>query len=195
MSSKKHYELRKPRYAGGIRLQEARGTAARSWWANRWLEAIGEKSLGNRFGRGRAYAMSGQVTRIEETPGGIAADVLGVRPDPYRVTVAFRAPSVEARERIVAKLRAEPMLVARLLADDLPTEVESIFRAEGMSLFPGGKLAPDTYDMTTSCTCPDYANPCKHSFAALLILGEEIARHPAKLLALRSIDLDKCIVS
>jgi uncharacterized Zn finger protein len=41
--------------------------------------------------------------------------------------------------------------------------------------------------MTTDCTCPDYANPCKHVSAVLLILGEEIARRPMTLLELRGI--------
>ena len=41
--------------------------------------------------------------------------------------------------------------------------------------------------MTTKCSCPDYANPCKHAAAALLILGEEIARRPMTLLELRGI--------
>ena len=41
--------------------------------------------------------------------------------------------------------------------------------------------------MTSACSCPDYANPCKHVLAALLVLGEEIARRPSTLLALRGI--------
>ena len=63
----------------------------------------------------------------------------------------------------------EPMLAARLLADDMPTEVESIFRAAGFDLFPGGKLGPGKYDMTSACSCPDYANPCKHVAAVMLL--------------------------
>ena len=70
-------------------------------------------------------------------------------------------------------------------------EVEAIFRDEGLDLFPGGKLAPRTYDVTTSCSCPDYANPCKHVVAVLLILGEEIARRPMTLLELRGIATDE----
>ena len=42
--------------------------------------------------------------------------------------------------------------------------------------------------MTTACTCPDYANPCKHVLAALLVLGEEIARRPLTLLELRGVE-------
>ena len=82
------------------------------------------------------------------------------------------------------------MLVARLLVDDLPMEVETFFTDEGFTLFPGGKLGPGRYDMTTKCTCPDYANPCKHTSAVLLILGEEVSRRPVTLLELRGIPVE-----
>ena len=36
----------------------------------------------------------------------------------------------------------------------------------------------------------DYSNPCKHAAAALLILGEEIARRPMTLLELRGISME-----
>lgn len=193
MSKKKQYPPRKPRYAAGIRLQDARGTASRSWWAKRWLDSISSKTLGGRFGRGRAYAMTGQIVNITESTSRIDADVLGVRPDPYHVAISFRSPSGAAREKIIGRIKSEPMLVARLMSDDFPTEIEGFFRDEGYDLFPGGKLAEDSYDMTTSCTCPDYANPCKHSFAVLLIMGEEIARHPSKLLELRGIPISELI--
>ena len=83
------------------------------------------------------------------------------------------------------------MVVARLLADDLPTEIDSIFSREGFHLLPGGKIGERRYDMTVSCSCPDYANPCKHTCAALLILGEEVARRPATLLELRGIGMEE----
>ena len=141
--------------------------------------------LGARLGRGKNYAVSGQVTEMRLAGPHVVASVVGARESPYGVTIDFRVPEGAARESIAAALRGEPMLAARLLADDMPTEVESIFRAASFDLFPGGKLAPGKYDMTTACTCPDYANPCKHVLAVLLVLGEEIARRPLTLLELR----------
>ena len=191
MSRKKKYPVRIPRYAAGIRAQELRTGAGRSWWARRWMQTMERMGLGARLGRGRNYAMSGQVTEMKIAGPEVSASVVGTRPDPYAVKIAFRAPEGEVRERIVRKIKSEPMLVARLLVDDLPTEVEMAFREEGLDLFPGGKLAPGRYDMTTSCSCPDYANPCKHSSAVLMILGEEVARRPATLLELRGITMEE----
>ena len=191
MSGKKHYPVRIPRFANGIRAQESRGGTGRNWWFCRWRQVLEGMGLGARLGRGRNYALSGQVTEMRIEGPHVEASVVGTRPEPYRVTVDFRIPEGDARERIVAALRGEPMLVARLLADDLPTEVEELFRAEGFTLFPGGKLGPGRYDMTTRCSCPDYANPCKHSSAVLLLLGEEIARRPSTLLDLRGIPMEE----
>lgn len=187
MSGKKRYPVRIPRYAAGIRAQESRTGAGRSWWAREWTRRLEQMGLKGRLGRGKSYALSGQVVALTLEGPHVAARVQGTRADPYAVTLDFRTPPPEARRRIVAALRAEPMLVARLLADDLPTEVEALFRREGLDLFPGGKLGPRVYDMTTACSCPDYANPCKHTAAVLLLLGEEVARRPLTLLELRGI--------
>ena len=189
--SRKRYPIRSPRYATGIRAQESRSGAGRSWWAKEWSRRLESMGLKGRLGRGKSYALSGQVVSMVIEGSRVLAQVQGTRPQPYEVSIDFRAPEGEARARIVRALRGEPMLVARRLADDLPTEVEGAFRAEGLDLFPGGKLGPGRYDMTTRCSCPDYANPCKHSAAALLILGEEVARRPATLLELRGISLEE----
>ena len=188
--SRKRYPVRIPRYAAGIRAQESRTGSGRSWWAKEWTRRLEAMGLKGRLGRGKNYALSGQVTAMEIEGRRVIAKVQGTRADPYTVTVDFRAPEGEARERLVRAISGEPMLVARLLADDLPTEIGLLFRAEGYDLFPGGKLGPGRYDMTTKCSCPDYANPCKHAAAALLILGEEIARRPMTLLELRGISME-----
>ncbi len=190
--SKKKYPVRIPRFANGIRAQESRSSAAgRSWWSRKWQQILEGMGLGARLGRGKNYALSGQVIELTIAGPHIDARVIGTRQDAYHVTIDFRTPSDAARTRIVSALRNEPMLVARLLADDLPTEVETLFRDEKLTLFPGGKLGPGKYDMTTACTCPDYANPCKHSSAVLLLLGEEISRHPSTLLEIRGISLEE----
>ena len=188
--SRKSYPVRIPRYAAGIRAQESRTGSGRSWWAKEWARRLEAMGLRGRLGRGKNYAVSGQVVSMDIDGSRVTAKVQGSREDPYEVTIGFRTPEGLARTRLLEVIRDEPMLVARLLADDLPTEIGLLFRAEGYDLFPGGKLAPGKYDMTTKCSCPDYANPCKHTAAALLILGEEIARRPMTLLELRGISME-----
>lgn len=183
--SRKIYPPRVPRFAAGIRAQESRTGGGRSWWAKEWLRRLESMGLRGRLGRGRSYAASGQVVSMEISGPRVVAKVQGSRQEPYVVSLDFRFPDGAVRRKLVGALRSEPMLVARLLADDLPTEVAEAFSDAGFCLFPGAKLAPGRYDMTSSCTCPDYANPCKHTAAVLLLLGEEVARRPLTLLELR----------
>lgn len=197
--SAKRYPLRIARTAHGIRAQDLRTLVRTAWWARRWIAALEAMRLGPRLGRGRQYALAGQVTELVREGTRIEASVTGSRPEPYRVSLDFTAARAEGPT--AAALRAEPMLLARLLVDDLPTEVEELLRGEGVPLFPRGDPLGKTpegrarYDVTMHCTCPDWARPCKHIVAVLLLLGEEIARRPATLLALRGVDVDDLVGS
>ena len=191
MSSKKRYPPRFPRSASGIRLQGVRRTADRSWWAERWADFVESACIPVRLGMGRRYASSGQVLSISIDGSYVDAEVLGVRPDAYRVKLSFARPSAAAHRKIAAAFAAKPILAARLLAGEMPMEAEEIFRREKSFLFPGGKVAPGKYDVVFSCSCPDWCNPCKHVAAALLLLGEEIARRPRTLLELRGFSTEE----
>lgn len=196
---RKVYPLRRPKFAKGIRSQETRAGTGRAEWAKKWFAALERIDMGGRFGRGRNYAMSGQVVEVkrkgEKGKSQVVAKVQGVRDGAYEVTIDFRVPPKAVRGRIAAAIRREPMLVARLLAGEMPMEVEEIFRKEGYDLYPGSKLekGPRRYDVVTGCACPDYANPCKHVFAAMIILGEEIARRPSLLVELRGITMEELV--
>ena len=153
------------------------------------MDSVACKDVGGRYGRAKVYASGGQVVELDINGCNVDAKVVGLRPGPYDVSIAFRAPEGEARERIVKRLKSNPAVVARLVNGDLPLEVEEAFRHEKCDLFPGGKLAEDVYDVTTKCSCPDWANPCKHSFAVLELIGEEVSMRPWRLLELRGIPM------
>ena len=126
--SRKRYPLRVARTAHGIHAQDLRTLVRTAWWARRWIAALEAMRLGPRLGRGRQYAVGGQVTDLVLEGPHVEATVQGARPEPYRVALDFTAVSTP---RVAAALKAEPMLLARLLTDDLPTEVEDLLRAEG----------------------------------------------------------------
>ena len=195
----KHYPLRVTRSAFGIRAQDLRTLARGTWWARRWIAALEAMRLGARFGRGRQYAVSGQVTDLVVEGSHVSALVVGSRPEPYRVTLDFTAAEGAARERIAEAIRLQPMTLGRLLAGDLPVEVGELFRAEGVPLFPQAEPRGKTpegkmvWDVSMRCSCPDWSRPCKHMAAVLLLLGEEVARRPAALLALRGVDVEELV--
>ena len=195
----KHYPLRVTRSAFGIRAQDLRTLARGTWWAQWWIAALEAMRLGARFGRGRQYAVSGQVTDLVVEGSHVSASVVGSRPEPYRVTLDFTAAEGAARERIAEAILLQPMTFGRLLAGDLPVEAGELFRAEGIPLFPQAEPRGKTpegkmiWDVVMRCSCPDWSRPCKHMAAVLLLLGEEVARRPATLLALRGVDVEDLV--
>ena len=183
MSKKKKFTARTPlNVKGGIRSQAPNSGHMRVWWSRRWTEVIERFRLGARLGRGRNYAAGGQVSSLDITQGCVAAHVQGANKEPYESTIRFRCVEGEAKDALIRELRRHPMLVARLLVSDMPLEVEGLFREAGCPLFPRREN-----DLTSRCSCPDYANPCKHLAAVYYLLGEAITKNPLLLLTLRGI--------
>lgn len=178
------YPRSKPKAVrGGIKAQTTRGVFGQSWWAKRWIGVLEGFNLGARLSRGRSYARSGQVKSIDIGDGSVKAAVQGSRPTPYRVTIGVR--QLDAREwaKVMARLNEQAAFAAKLLAGEMPQDVESVFRDAGVSLFPA-RLD----DLETDCSCPDWSNPCKHIAAVYYLLGEEFDRDPFLLFRLRGMD-------
>ena len=190
--SRKSYPPRVARAALGIRAQDLRTLVRKAWWARRWIASLEALRLGARLGRGRQYAVSGQVTDILLAGPKVTASVMGSRPCPYKVELDFTTPPEAALDRLAARIAARPVLIAQMLTNDLPIEVEALFADEGCSLFPvAGSVPP--YDVKMTCSCPDWSKPCKHVAAVMFLLGEEVAHHPLTLLSLRGLDVDDII--
>jgi uncharacterized Zn finger protein len=165
---------------GGVATSKQRGPMATTWWSRRFVEVLESYGLGARMQRGRRYARSGQVIEVEVSPGLIAAQVQGSRPRPYLVTTAVAVPSDEQWSSILAAMRAKVGFVARLLDGQVPTELEEVFAAAGIPLFPVAWT-----DIRTKCTCPDWENPCKHIAAVLYVLADQLDTDPWLVLLLR----------
>ena len=172
---------RKPRKArGGIQSRSGQGDFARNWWARRWLTAMERLLDSRRLARGRSYARAGQVLSLEEFPGGVTAKVQGSRPAPYRVTIKMTPLNNDQWNKVLNELSGRAIFAAQLLAGEMPAEIEDVFDAAGVSLFPD-RLT----DLRTDCPCPDYANPCKHVAAVHYILGDRFDEDPFLILRLR----------
>ena len=91
MGKGRRYPPRIPRFAAGIRAQGPRSAGQRAWWMRRWTAALESMHLGSRLGRGKNYAVSGQVTRLVIEGPHVTAEVVGSRPDPYVATLDFTA--------------------------------------------------------------------------------------------------------
>src|SRR6266511_453513 len=176
------YYKPKPRIKakGGIKSQSKRGAFGESWWAKRWIAALESFNIGARLGRGRSYARSGQVLSIDIGKGVIKSKVQGSRPKPYDVTIKVKTLSDADWKNLAGSLSTQAIFAAKLLAGEMPQEIEEAFTGAKLSLFPE-KLR----DLETNCSCPDWSNPCKHIAAVYYLLGEEFDRDPFLVFKLR----------
>ena len=164
----------------GIKAHSQRGAFAHNWWAERWIDALERLVDSGRLSRGRSYARKGQVLSIDETKTGVVARVQGSRRTPYKITIQI-APLTDAQwEKSIDALAEQAIFTAQLLAGEMPQNIEQAFESAGVSLFPANRG-----DLTTACSCPDYANPCKHVAATHYILGERFDEDPFLLFRLR----------
>ncbi|HVF10314.1 MAG TPA: SWIM zinc finger family protein [Abditibacteriaceae bacterium] len=176
-----------PRQAkGGIKAQSKRGGFGESWWAKRWIQVLETFNIGSRLSRGRSYARSGQVLSVEIEPGLVKAKVQGSRPKPYNVRIRIETLAPQDGDKLAAALSSQVLFTAKLLAGEMPQDIEQVFTASALSLFP-----ERSSDLNTECSCPDWSNPCKHVAAVYYLLGEEFDRDPFLLFRLRGIDRER----
>lgn len=179
------YYKPKPRIKakGGIKSQSKRGSFGESWWAKRWIAVLESFNIGARLGRGRSYARSGQVLSIDIAKGEVKAKVQGSRPSPYKITIQVKAIPVADWKTLAVALSSQAIFAAKLLASEMPQEIEQAFKGAGLSLFP-----ERLRDLETNCSCPDWSNPCKHIAAVYYLLGEEFDRDPFLIFKLRGME-------
>ena len=117
---------------------------------------------------------------MEVTAGLVSALVQGCRVQPYRVRIgldAFGTPEWDAAERALA---ASAWYSAKLLAGEMPEDIEDVFAGLGLALFPASASELSMY-----CSCPDWEVPCKHIAAVFYLLAEAFDDDPFSILAWR----------
>lgn len=165
--------------ARGTRAGEKR--ADHTWWGQAWVEALEQRARldPNRLPRGRTYAHSGAVGGLVLTAGEARAQVQGRRRQPYDVRVRVRAFTDGEWDLVLDAISAQLGRAAALLDGDLPPEVAADVAGAGLDLLPGaGEVGP-------RCTCPDDADPCKHSAAVCYLVADALDADPFVVLLLR----------
>jgi uncharacterized Zn finger protein len=184
-----HYERPQPLPAqGGIRARSRRGPIGETWWSQRFIEVLESFGIGSRLKRGRTYARAGQVVELEVEPGLVLAKVQGSRYTPYRVRIHGRVLSEHQWRRAEKAMAAQALTLAKLLAGEMPHDIEELLASCKLTLFPRSKR-----ELTASCSCPDWANPCKHVAAVYYILAERFDEDPFLIFAWRGREQDDLV--
>jgi uncharacterized Zn finger protein len=171
------------RVDGGIRARSKRGSIGEQWWSRRFIEVLESYGMSSRLARGRSYARAGQVLDFELSQGKVTARVQGSRPRPYQVKIGVLPLTTAQWRRVLDKLASQALFRAKLLAGEMPREIEEVFAGCGTPLFPGSAA-----DLDMHCNCPDWGVPCKHLAAVCYVLAEEFDRDPFGMLAWRGKD-------
>lgn len=183
------YEPTVPREVkGGIRAKSKRGAFASRWWGQRWIETLDDFDIGTRLVRGRSYARRGQVATLEILKGSVRAEVQGSEIEPYIVSIKFQILTGRQWDKVTSRLLERPIFAALLLGNEMPRDIESVFKDEGLSLFPEREK-----DLETSCSCPDWSNPCKHIAAVFYLMGEAFDNDPFLIFKLRGMEKEAFI--
>jgi uncharacterized Zn finger protein len=161
-------------------------TIARSFWGQAWCTNLERYSdFSNRLPRGRSYVRNGSVVDLQLTKGEIAAFVAGS--DLYEIRIAI-APVKAARWMSIRQDCAGTVdSLVELLQGRLDKAVMDRVCRKGDGLFP----APAEIKM--SCSCPDWADMCKHVAAVLYGVGARLDERPELLFELRGVDENELI--
>jgi uncharacterized Zn finger protein len=178
------------RVEGGIKARSKRGAIGEQWWSRRFIGVLESYGMSSRLARGRSYARAGQVLDFELSQGKVTARVQGSRARPYQVRIGVLPLTTAQWRRVLDKLASQALFRAKLLAGEMPHEIEEVFGECGTPLFPRSAA-----DLDMHCSCPDWGVPCKHLAAVCYVLAEEFDRDPFGMLAWRGKGRDELLTA
>ena len=162
-------------------------TIASSFWGKAWCENLERYSdFASRLPRGRTYVRSGAVLDLQVNKGEITAKVSGS--ELYTIKITITAVAAPRWKSICSDCAGCINSVVELLQGRLAKGVMDRVCRQGEGLFPEPK------EIRLSCSCPDWADMCKHVAATLYGVGARLDKQPELLFALRGVDAKDMIV-
>src|SRR5882672_4654823 len=156
-------------------------TIAKSFWGKSWCDNLERYSdFANRLPRGRTYVRNGSVVDLQIAKGAVVAFVAGS--ELYKIKIGI-APVKSSRWKSICRDCAGSIdSLVELLQGRLAKGVMDRVCREGDGLFPSPA------EIKFSCSCPDWADMCKHVAASLYGVGARLDDAPQLLFLLRGVD-------
>jgi uncharacterized Zn finger protein len=163
---------------------------SRTWWGQRFIAALEQILDSGRLSRGRSYARGNKVKSFEIQDGLIKAQVrgsvnpyFGVYKEPlYTTTIEFKPISAANWSAAIAYIASKASLISRLMLNEIPDNIDDVFAKLDLRLLPHHQN-----DFKTSCSCPDWSNPCKHIAGVYYLLAAQLDQDPFLLFELRGL--------
>jgi len=154
---------------------------ATTFWGKAWCDNLEAYSdFANRLPRGRTYVRNGSVVDLQISEGKITAHVSGS--ELYKIQIGIQPLSKKAWQVIQTECAGKIDSLIDLLQGKLSTGVMQIVTRQNGGLFPTPK------EIALDCSCPDWAELCKHVAATLYGVGARLDRQPELLFVLRGVD-------
>jgi len=162
----------------------------RTWWGQKFISALESFTDSGRLQRGRSYSGENRILSFGINDGIARATIrgninpyFGVHKEPkYQTEVKITAIAIKDWTKIIENMSSKASIVARLLLNEVPENIEDSFVAVGKRLLPHSRE-----DFQMECSCPDYANPCKHVAGLCYRLAGELDQDPFLLFELRGL--------
>jgi len=152
-----------------------------TFWGDAWCDNLETYSdFENRMPRGRTYIRNGSVVHLEIDKGVIKSYVAGS--DTYAITVKIQPLKPERWKAIKKKCSGKIGSVVELLQGKLSKHILGIVTDKKEGLFPSPK------EIALDCSCPDWADMCKHVAATLYGVGVLLDKSPELFFKLRGVD-------
>lgn len=165
----------------GVRLKSRRGPIGQTWWARCFVNLIPLHTPADaaRARLGRSIAGGGRVLTLEIGPGRVRAEIRqGAKPE-LNTGLRLAILSDEIWKRAVAFLEEKAHFSAKLLAGELPENIEEAF-ADSRGLIP-----ENLTELRPFCSCGAGKTPCEHVLAVLYLLAERLDDDPFTLFLVR----------
>ena len=154
---------------------------ARTFWGKAWCDNLEAYSdYANRLPRGRSYVRNGSVLHLEILKGEVNALVAGS--SLYKIHIQIAPANKTHWTKLCAACSGGIASLVDLLQGKLSGSVMEIMTAKASGLFPSPK------EIKLDCSCPDWAEMCKHVAAALYGVGARLDQQPELLFLLRGVD-------
>ena len=156
-------------------------TIAATFWGKAWCDNLESYSdFENRLPRGRTYVRNGSVVDLQIEPGKIRALVSGSHL--YRIEIEIGPLPAVKWKAIQSECRGQIGSLIELLQARMSQRVMEIVTRRDSGLFPSPK------EIKLGCSCPDWAEMCKHVAAVLYGVGNRLDHQPELLFQLRQVD-------
>lgn len=168
---------------------------SKTWWGQRFIAALEGCMDSGRLQRGRGYSSDSRILKFSIDKALVSATVRG-NVNPYfgvykepKYSIQIRLAPIPDKEwnKAIAALGSNAALVSQLLMGEMPERIDEVFGGMRLHLLPHSHK-----DFAqTDCSCPDYANPCKHIAGVYYRLAGMLDSDPFLLFELRGLSRER----